>query len=344
MARYCTQCGRKLEDGEVCNCTQQSQNNTASGQNVQPQNNTASGQNGQPQNSTASGQNGQPQNHIAAGSNVHPQNYSQQNTYADYQNRQGQGTNYQQGPGMNYRQGQGTNYQQGPGMNYQQGRGFNNGQMKQMGAQAMAGAQNMFREIIPILKKPVSETRRIARSNSPAIGLELIGLKALIILIIVLIAGSRISSAANGMVQIPYLKIIVITLLMTMGVDALEALLLKGFAGMFKGTTDINAMFCVVGTRALYDAIIAVAMGLLVLISIQAAVFVFAAGSIILPYVQYGAYRAVVPGDEDIRVYAYFLAKLVSAVVMYFIFYMVAESIASTLLGNVFNSLSGLGI
>ena len=29
MARFCTQCGRRLEDGEVCNCTSQGADNGA---------------------------------------------------------------------------------------------------------------------------------------------------------------------------------------------------------------------------------------------------------------------------------------------------------------------------
>ena len=99
--------------------------------------------------------------------------------------------------------------------------------MKQMGAQAMAGARNMFREVLPILKRPVTETRRIAAGNSPLVGLELIGLKALIILIIVLIAASRISGISNGMIQMPYFKLIILTLLLTVGIDALEAVLLN---------------------------------------------------------------------------------------------------------------------
>ena len=237
MARFCTQCGRRLEEGEVCNCTQQNQNTAQSQSTAVPgagsQQQSGSQQYNQGMNG---GQQSAPYTNYQGG--------RQQNQAAGGQ-QQYQGANYQQ-----YNQGMNSNQQYGQGMNggqQSQWAGMNSQQMKQMGAQAMAGARNMFREVLPILKRPVTETRRIAAGNSPLVGLELIGLKALIILIIVLIAASRISGISNGMIQMPYFKLIILTLLLTVGIDALEAVLLNAFAGMFKGSTNINAMFCVVG-------------------------------------------------------------------------------------------------
>ena len=239
--------------------------------------------------------------------------------------------------GQQYRQGMNNGQQS-------QWAGMNSQQMKQMGAQAMVGAQNMFREVLPILKRPVTETRRIAAGNSPLVGLELIGLKALVILIIVLIAASRISGAANGLIQMPYFKLVILVLLLTLGVDALEAVLLNVFAGMFKGSANINAMFCVVGSRALYDGIIAIVAGILAPFFLTGSVFVLVFGSLILPYVQYGAYRAVAQGDDDRRVYAFFLVKVISSLVLYIILYMMAADMLTSMLGSAMSGFgSGLG-
>ena len=351
MAKFCTQCGRRLEEGEVCNCTQQEQSAAQKQSTTQNQSAAAPGAAGWQQ----------------SGDQHQSGDQYQSSAYTNYQGgqrsqsagprQQSQGTNYQQYGQPQYNQGVGGNQQYNQGMNsgqqYRQGMnngqqsqwaGMNSQQMKQMGAQAMAGAQNMFREVLPILKRPVTETRRIAAGNSPLVGLELIGLKALVILIIVLIAASRISGAANGLIQMPYFKLVILVLLLTLGVDALEAVLLNVFAGMFKGSANINAMFCVVGSRALYDGIIAIVAGILAPFFLTGSVFVLVFGSLILPYVQYGAYRAVAQGDDDRRVYAFFLVKVISSLVLYIILYMMAADMLTSMLGSAMSGFgSGLG-
>lgn len=345
MAKFCTQCGRRLEEGEVCNCTQQEQSA------AQKQSTT------QNQSAAAPGAAGWQQSGDQHQSSAYTNYQGGQQSQSAGPRQQSQGTNYQQYGQPQYNQGVGGNQQYNQGMNsgqqYRQGMnngqqsqwaGMNSQQMKQMGAQAMAGAQNMFREVLPILKRPVTETRRIAAGNSPLVGLELIGLKALVILIIVLIAASRISGAANGLIQMPYFKLVILVLLLTLGVDALEAVLLNVFAGMFKGSANINAMFCVVGSRALYDGIIAIVAGILAPFFLTGSVFVLVFGSLILPYVQYGAYRAVAQGDDDRRVYAFFLVKVISSLVLYIILYMMAADMLTSMLGSAMSGFgSGLG-
>ena len=345
MAKFCTQCGRRLEEGEVCNCTQQEQSA------AQKQSTT------QNQSAAAPGAAGWQQSGDQHQSSAYTNYQGGQQSQSAGPRQQSQGTNYQQYGQPQYNQGVGGSQQYRQGMNngqqYRQGMnngqqsqwaGMNSQQMKQMGAQAMAGAQNMFREVLPILKRPVTETRRIAAGNSPLVGLELIGLKALVILIIVLIAASRISGAANGLIQMPYFKLVILVLLLTLGVDALEAVLLNVFAGMFKGSANINAMFCVVGSRALYDGIIAIVAGILAPFFLTGSVFVLVFGSLILPYVQYGAYRAVAQGDDDRRVYAFFLVKVISSLVLYIILYMMAADMLTSMLGSAMSGFgSGLG-
>ncbi|MBM6947345.1 hypothetical protein [Mordavella massiliensis] len=272
MAKFCTKCGRRLEEGEVCNCQGQAQ---------------------------GAGQ---------------AQNTAQAQPQYQYQYQGQQAAKVQ----------------------------IDTEQMKQMGAQAVAGAQNMFLRIVPVLKRPVTETRKIASEHSPLVGLEFMGLKALVVLIIVLVAAARLSDAMGGLIEMPYFKLILLALLLTLAMDVLEAFLLKSFAGMFGGSTDINAMFSVVGSRALYDGIIAAAAGILALIFPKGMVFVVLIGGVILPYVEYGAFRAVVPGDEDRRVYAFFLVKAIVTVVMYLIFYALGQSVLSVLTGSLMSSFGSL--
>lgn len=286
MARFCTKCGKRLEEGEVCTCTQQAPQQAPQ---VPPQQ-----------------------------QQVPPQQvYQQQPQYQQpqYQQQQFQQQQYQQ-----------QQYQQAP-----QGAGrtkeaewFN-----QKSTQVAGEMKNMFSAILPILKKPVSETQKIASQNTMAVGLEFMGMKAVVILIMLLIGIAKFKSGFGpygSMIKVPYVKLIFILLILTIGMDALEAALMKVFSGVLNGTTTMEAMFTSVGARALYDTIIAVVVGILFLISYTFAFVVYAGTSIILPYVQYGSYRAVVQGDEDKKVYGFFIAKLcVAAIIGIIIFFFIPE-------------------
>ena len=296
MAKFCTKCGRRLEEGEVCNCQGQAQGA------------------GQTQHTAQAQDTGQAQHTAQAQDMSQAQHTAQAQPQYQYQYQGQQAAKMQ----------------------------IDTEQMKQMGAQAVAGAQNMFLRIVPVLKRPVTETRKIASEHSPLVGLEFMGLKALVVLIIVLVAAARLSDAMGGLIEMPYFKLILLALLLTLAMDVLEAFLLKSFAGMCGGSTDINAMLSVVGSRALYDGIIAAAAGILALVFPKGMVFVVLIGGVILPYVEYGAFRAVVPGDEDRRVYAFFLVKAIVTVVMYLIFYALGQSVLSVLTGSLMSSFGSL--
>jgi len=213
--------------------------------------------------------------------------------------------------------------------------------ISEKGSAMVSGAKNMYAEILPILKKPVTATKNIADRDTPAIGMQFIIAKAVIILIMVLIAAARLSSKSEGYITIPYIKVMLLSLLLTIGVDCLEALLLKVFAGVFNGFTNLNAMLSVVGSRALYDTLLSVVTVILALIVPGFAIIVFAIGRLILPYVQFGGYGAVVDADENKKVYAYFIAKACMLVTVCIVIYILGVDIIVTvfkgLFGNIFS-------
>lgn len=202
--------------------------------------------------------------------------------------------------------------------------------------------KNMFAEILPILKRPVTESQNIASKNSPLVGLEFMIAKAVVVVLIILIGLSKMSNALGGfggMIDIPYMKIVFIALLLTLGVDALEAVVMKAISAVSNCITTTGAMFTSVGTRALYDTIIILLTGILCVVSVQFALVFYAGASIILPYVQYGAYRAVVSGDENKKVYAYFIAKLCVSIVVFLVVYLSAQDIVTSIAGSSMNNM-----
>ncbi|MBS6194387.1 MAG: hypothetical protein KH828_02235 [Clostridiales bacterium] len=336
MAKFCTKCGKRLEEGEICTCeqAQTTQQGASQGQSYENQNY----------------QQGQPYGN---------QNYQQGQPYGDQNYQQGQpygNQNYQQGQpygNQNYQQGQpyeNQNYQQGQpygNQNYQQGQPYGNPYNQQgMTKEAewfnqkkdalVAGTKNMFGEILPILKAPVSRVRQIAESNSPAVGIEFIVTKGVICLLLLLIIILRLKGMmgmAAEYVKIPYFKLIFFTLVMSVGADFLQALLLKAFTALFNGNTNFNAMLSVVGARTLYDSLMILVTGILVLIYPTLGLGFFGFASLILPYIEFGGYQAAVQCDENKKPYAFFVVKVCMTIIL--------TILTVTMMGGIITSLAG---
>ena len=214
MSKYCTQCGRKLEDGEVCTCTSQ---NADAASNV----NVSSTQTAGPQQTADTPQNEQQYN----------QQYSQQ-----YQQAQQSGQQYQQtqqsSQQYNQTQQNSQQYQQAQqnsqqyNQQYQQtqqNRQQYNQQYQQDGQPGgytkeaewinrqknaiVSGTKSMFSEIGPILKAPVSRVRQISSSGSANVGIQLIAAKTVVFLIVVIIAllmlSNQVHSMSYGLIEFP---------------------------------------------------------------------------------------------------------------------------------------------
>lgn len=311
MANFCTKCGRKLEEGEVCNCV----NEGTQSENTQKESNIQSNDVQQQVQNTEN--------------QYYQQNQTNGNQY-DQQNQANEGQNYQQ-PNQNqqYYQGQPN-----------QGRTKEAEWFNEKKDAFVSGTKNMFSEILPILKAPVTEIKNIVSGNSAAVGLEFIVAKGVIALIMILIALAKISSMTGGFIEIPYFKIIILVLLITVGADFLEALLMKVITGLFNGVTNVNAMLTTVGARALYESIIFVVVGILSLINLNFAIMIYAVLAIILTCIQYSGYQAVTQVDEDKKPYVFFVAKACMAVIIGIVVYLMAKDILTTVIGGfgIFNN------
>lgn len=310
---FCTRCGRKLEEGEVCPCMKETGNNPGQGQpqarpHIQLQKPQQGGAQGQPGAGPRNPYQGQP----GPGPQGNP-----------YQGQQYQGNPYQ---GQQY---QGNPYQGQPYPGQQQWRQPNAGQ-----DQIVTEIKKFFQDILAVLKRPVSETQKLASENNMISGLRFIIAKAVILLLVILIATKVVDNALNDWVPIsmPYGTIIFITLIATIGSDCLEALLMKVFGGVFGEMTTMEGMFSVVGVRTIYDTIIALVTILFSFIAPIFALILYVVGMLLVPYVQYGGYRAVAQGDEDKKVYAFFVAKACAAAVVAVLVYLIGlDSLMSTL-------------
>ena len=288
MAKFCTKCGRKLEEGEVCTC-QQENNNYSEPQKV-------------------------------AANEVEPQTTEPQPERWDG----GQQT---------------ANQTQNETVSQTSEKTKEAEWISQKSTIVVNETKNVFAKISPLLKHPVTETKKIADGKSSIPGIEFIAIKAAVVLIFTIIMLAKMDSALGGFVEIPTVTIIIMAILLTLGADCLEALMLKVFSGVLNGVTEQSAMFSVVGTRALYETLIYIVAGIVCFISANFGIIIIALTSILLPIVEFGSYRVLVQTSEDRKVYAYFIAKVIMAVISYIVIYLCGKEVLSSILGTLMGGL-----
>lgn len=110
-------------------------------------------------------------------------------------------------------------------------------------------------------------------------------------------------------------NVLLMMVAVTLGADWLETALLRVFNGVFKGNASKNAMYAVVGTRAVYDlATILVTVILFKFVDVIA-LGIGAALVLLGVYVEFAAYMHVVEMNEDKKAIAFFIAKICTLII-----------------------------
>ena len=376
---FCTKCGRKLEEGEICTCQQlksapkmqpQVKVETQSVQREQPEvrksvelqkNQSASQQTQQPEKQRqAAPQQGKP-----VQQSVNSHQYQQNTGYQQRQSYQ-QNVNYQQkqqySQNMNYQQSQ--QYQQN--MNTQHGNIRDSKEAewaKEKGAAALGNVKIFLGTAGSVLKKPVSEAVRMSDDSTGKSGLHFITVKAIfttiVVLILSMVTAGKIASASNGYfsffdIKMPYFTLIVLSLIATIGFDMVKVGIMTMMTKAFGGSAAPKAMYSVVGGQAVFDLLIIAVICVLMLISPSIAMTVaFTLGLVyaigLTPFVGYASYSAVTNMDKDKRVYAFWIINVLLIIVALVICLLVGvgvvekiESIVNSSYDSYSNSLNSL--
>lgn len=376
---FCTKCGRKLEEGEICTCQQlksapkmqpQVKVETQSVQREQPEvrksvelqkNQSASQQTQQPEKQRqAAPQQGKP-----VQQSVNSHQYQQNTGYQQRQSYQ-QNVNYQQkqqySQNMNYQQSQ--QYQQN--MNTQHGNIRDSKEAewaKEKGAAALGNVKIFLGAAGSVLKKPVSEAVRMSDDSTGKSGLHFITVKAIfttiVVLILSMVTAGKIASASNGYfsffdIKMPYFTLIVLSLIATIGFDMVKVGIMTMMTKAFGGSAAPKAMYSVVGVQAVFDLLITAVICVLMIISPSiATVVAFTLGLVyaigLTPFVGYASYTAVTNMDKDKRVYAFWIINVLLIIVALVICLLVGvgvvekiESIVNSSYDSYSNSLNSL--
>ncbi len=376
---FCTKCGRKLEEGEICTCQQlksapkmqpQVKVETQSVQREQPEvrksvelqkNQSAPQQTQQPEKQRqAAPQQGKP-----VQQSVNSHQYQQNTGYQQRQSYQ-QNVNYQQkqqySQNMNYQQSQ--QYQQN--MNTQHGNIRDSKEAewaKEKGAAALGNVKIFLGAAGSVLKKPVSEAVRMSDDSTGKSGLHFITVKAIfttiVVLILSMVTAGKIASASNGYfsffdIKMPYFTLIVLSLIATIGFDMVKVGIMTMMTKAFGGSAAPKAMYSVVGVQAVFDLLITAVICVLMIISPSiATVVAFTLGLVyaigLTPFVGYASYTAVTNMDKDKRVYAFWIINVLLIIVALVICLLVGvgvvekiESIVNSSYDSYSNSLDSL--
>lgn len=187
---------------------------------------------------------------------------------------------------------------------------------REKGTQAAGAAKEICQKMLRTLKKPVSHAAEMAENADGNDGFKIIVTKAVLLTVIMLIVAVSIGKKLQGWIEIPYGNVLLMMVAVTLGADWLETALLRFFNGVFKGNASKNAMYAVVGTRAVYDlATILVTVILFKFVDVIA-LGIGAALVLLSAYVEFAAYIHVVEMDEDKKAIAFFIAKICTLIIV----------------------------
>lgn len=263
MAKFCTRCGRPLEEGEVCNCGQEV---TQAQQTAQVQPEAAQAQQAaQVQPEAAQAQQAAPQPEAAQAQQAQQQGYAQN------------GQQFQQ-------QGYAQNGQQFQQQGYAQ-----NSQQFQQTQQAVTGfLGKMFKNFLDVIKHPVTGGREIILAGEIGVGIALIVLQGLLTAFFGAIGASKTLGAmfdamsyySSDDMSVPYAKIIFGTLAISVALSFVLALLL--FLGnlIMKNTVSFGQMIGAVSVRSSVVIVTNIIAMIVCLINPVGGMMVFAVGNI----------------------------------------------------------------
>lgn len=313
MGKFCSQCGKPLQEGEVCECQQQNTQNIVQSENVmQSTANIVEQTAGSYENGTNEAfQN--PNANMQQDAFQNPNVNMQQNTF------QNSNANGQQGPAWNQN------------VNTQQGTTWTQNENFQKGAEMIkTEGMSVLNRTIRMFKKPIGEIKDMANSDNLMTGLSAVITNMVVILLLSIIAMITVHiklGEFSSFIKIPYVQIVfmavVLSAIYDFGLAGSMFLTVKAF---FKENTSFAKMLSIVGGKVLLDSVFIAAGCILAILNGSLGLFIIALGMIFSSIVLIiGFYEVSALGSEQ-KVFAYFIALIIFVIALSIIYYVIAQS------------------
>lgn len=332
MAKFCNQCGKPLQDGEICTCTQQK---ASAPVNMQPVNKTPVNPATQAQNSAAaqSFQTNPSANAQAFQTNqAANQQTFQQNQQAYQPNQQTFQPNQQayQPNQQAYQANQSANQQA-----FQPNQNANASQYIQQSSQVVNQVKdqtmNIFSKIIPFFKHPIAETKALVAMDNLSAGLPLIIFHIVVVFLLSILEALMIHVKLGDLsdyVNIPYVKaVILITLIVAIADFALAGILLLTTKSILKADTSFAKILSLVGAKSLIGSCVLVAGMIFFQLSAVLGMFILLLGFILSTLILIIGYCNTVSMSEDTKVYSLFVSNIVILIIDTLCFYIMYKSV-----------------
>ena len=209
-------------------------------------------------------------------------------------------------------------------------------------------AKNIFAEMVPLLKQPVSTTRAIAQRKAVTIGYGFIGIKTLVYIIFMLVIagklfGAMYTSAYDGF--LPKFQVILVTIIIVAGLDMLGLLLDKCIVGIFNIKTTFSDMIAVTGTKALFETLVILVATVIGIISVPFAIGLWVIFGTLIPFIYYSCFVGIIEANENKKAYVFIVARavamIIGAILASVIFSIIAKEISEVVF-EMFNFMSML--
>lgn len=195
--------------------------------------------------------------------------------------------------------------------------------------------RNIFAQIPALLSRPDTTMRTISKQNSSILGLEMLSVQPILILLSALFLNQKMKSLSYGMVELPVLKIFLLSLVGVFAVAYLEAAVLMLMAKAFRGQTTIHKMICTVGYKYLINSLATLISSLLFSISsrilLLPAVMILILGMLASYLFFVEGYRNAVEINPDRRLYALLTGELIFYILIVVIVFFLLVSVISSL-------------
>lgn len=195
--------------------------------------------------------------------------------------------------------------------------------------------RNIFAQIPALLSRPDTTIRTISKQNSSILGLEMLSVQPILILLSALFLNQKMKSLSYGMVELPVLKIFLLSLVGVFAVAYLEAAVLMLMAKAFRGQTTIHKMICTVGYKYLINSLATLISSLLFSISsrilLLPAVIILILGMLASYLFFVEGYRNAVEINPDRRLYALLTGELIFYILIVVIVFFLLVSVISSL-------------
>lgn len=307
MAKFCSQCGKPLQDGEVCTCGQQA---------------------GGPQ-KTVAFQGEAPQGGPAGSGQVPPQGGSQ--TYGQVPPQGGPGYGQvppQGGPGYGQVPPQGGPYGYGQGGPQGYGQPYGGPQVPRQPGAAGVYMKGLWGTITEAWKKPADTLSGMAAAAKVPVVMGILGIQVVLFSLIFLFFALRINSLAGGKAMDTPLMFLM-ALLAGAGVLAVYGVFVMVFTkGIAKKNMTYMQGLGVAAAKALAQMPFTALTALMVLIVVSESgsttmvlitLFIYAAGNLLAYFFIPAAMGSFEADDRNKKTWQLFLTFLVSAIATYII-------------------------